>query len=126
MTVAYSSDQFSIIKESDLGQLVACDEYQDFVTALNQAGFQATCLGLAGECGELLDAIKKRDYHGVEITKDTIEDELGDVLFYVVALASAEGLNIADVMKRNTAKLKARYPRGYTSGGGVRKPTTSS
>ena len=114
------TETFSVVKESDLPTLIMCDEYEDFVTALNQAGFQATCLGLAGECGELLDLIKKRDYHDVKVSKEKIIDEAGDVLFYLTGLLVSEGITISDVIEHNTDKLRERYPDGYTAGGGIR------
>jgi NTP pyrophosphatase (non-canonical NTP hydrolase) len=90
--------------------------YREFVKEFNQAGFQATCLGLAGETGELLELIKKRDYHGKNISKEKIKDESGDLLFYLIGLLIEEDLSIEEVMKFNTDKLRTRYPKGFIKG----------
>jgi len=115
------SDTFSIIKDSDIPLMLECDDYEKFVKELNQAGFHATCLGLAGESGELLDLIKKRDHHGVNVSKEQIIDEAGDVLFYLVGLLVSEGASLSQVISWNTEKLRARYPDGFKAGGGIRK-----
>lgn len=91
-------------------------EYREFVQEFNQAGFQATCLGLAGETGELLELIKKREYHGKNISKDRIKDESGDLLFYLTGLLIEEDLSIEEIMDFNTDKLRARYPKGFRKG----------
>jgi NTP pyrophosphatase (non-canonical NTP hydrolase) len=91
-------------------------EYRKFVQEYNQAGFYATCLGLAGEMGELLELIKKREFHGKSISKDRIKDESGDLLFYLTGLLIEEDLSIEEIMDFNTSKLQTRYPRGFKKG----------
>ena len=58
-------------------------------------------LGLAGEAGEVAEKVKKilRDKNGVvdEETRQTIEKELGDVLWYVSQIATEFGLKLEDV-----------------------------
>ena len=87
-------------------------EYRKFVQEYNQAGFYATCLGLAGEMGELLGLIKKREFYGKSISKDRIKDESGDLLFYLTGLLIKENLSIEEIMDFNNEKLRTRYPRG--------------
>ena len=91
-------------------------EYRAFVQEFNQAGFHATCLGLAGETGELLELIKKRDHHGRSISRDRIKDECGDLLFYLIGFLIDEDLSIEEVMNFNAEKLKVRYPLGFRKG----------
>ena len=91
-------------------------EYRIFVREFNQAGFQATCLGLAGETGELLELIKKREYHGKNISKERIKDESGDLLFYLIGLLIEEDLSLEEVMSFNADKLRTRYPQGFRKG----------
>jgi NTP pyrophosphatase (non-canonical NTP hydrolase) len=45
-------------------------------------------IGLAGETGELLDALKKRHWHGADVPDDKLVEEAGDVMWYVALLAS--------------------------------------
>lgn len=96
------------------------DEYQDAARRTLNVGWplkdqQANAaLGLAGEAGEVADLYKKILYHGHQVPALTIVDELGDVLWYVAAVASLEGLSLGDIAHANITKLRARYPNGFT------------
>ena len=72
-------------------------------------------LGLAGEAGEVVDGIKKREYHGRtdEITVDYLIEELGDVMWYVANIATTLGVTLDEVLERNYNKLCNRYPDLY-------------
>src|SRR5689334_19716659 len=72
-------------------------------------------LGLAGECGEVVDLIKKHLYQGHLITRDVLCDELGDVLWYLMILMNASHLTLSEVMEHNVKKLRKRYPNGFES-----------
>jgi NTP pyrophosphatase (non-canonical NTP hydrolase) len=77
-------------------------------------------LGLAGEAGEVANLIKKFERHGKPFDADAVSDELGDVLWYVAVAAHAAGMSLDDVADRNVAKLRARFPDGFVTGGGIR------
>jgi NTP pyrophosphatase (non-canonical NTP hydrolase) len=77
-------------------------------------------LGLCGEAGEVADLLKKAMWHGRELTDAELTKELGDVLWYLADLATARGLNLADIAHTNLEKLKRRYPDGFVVGGGNR------
>jgi NTP pyrophosphatase (non-canonical NTP hydrolase) len=77
-------------------------------------------LGLAGEAGEVADLVKKALYHDVPYTPEKIEKELGDVLWYLAAVAKEHGLELARIAQSNVDKLRARYPDGFVPGGGKR------
>lgn len=85
-------------------------------------------LGIAGEAGEVADIVKKTLYHDepepliTHPRREALREELGDVLFYVMAVASDWGLSLNDVAQGNMDKLKARYPDGFVKGGGIREP----
>lgn len=70
-------------------------------------------LGLAGESGEAADVLKKHLFHGHPLDRDALKKELGDVLWYVAALASAADLTLDEVAQHNLDKLRARYPDGF-------------
>jgi NTP pyrophosphatase (non-canonical NTP hydrolase) len=79
-------------------------------------------LGLASEAGEVAGKIKKvlRDLDGdfASAPLDAIKDELGDVLWYVAALAGDLGLSLDDIATINLAKLGTRMERGTIGGAG--------
>ena len=79
-------------------------------------------LGLGGEVGEVLNKVKKimRDHDG-KITdeyREILKKELGDVLWYVAALASELGLKLEEVARLNLEKLASRKERGTLGGDG--------
>ena len=71
-------------------------------------------LGLAGECGEVIDYMKKVMYHGHEFDKKKLSSELGDILWYISVLASTYDIDLNDVAKNNIEKLAIRYPDGFS------------
>ena len=74
-------------------------------------------LGLAGEAGEVAEKVKKHIRDGV-LNVDDLKKELGDVLWYLAAIASDLGLNLDDVAESNLKKLRSRKERGVISGSG--------
>lgn len=90
-------------------------------------------LGLVGEAGEskmplgamrkiahIAEIIKKAVFHAKPYTRDGIKDELGDVLWYLTAMAEDHELTLNEIAQHNAAKLAARYPQGFVKGGGIR------
>ena len=78
-------------------------------------------LGLAGEAGEVADMIKKMLGHGHAISSHQVRDELGDVLWYVAAVAREFNLSLSDVAEANVEKLLRRYPDGFTHAASVNR-----
>lgn len=72
-------------------------------------------LGLAGEAGEVCDLFKKHIGHGHPLERDKVVKELGDVLWYLSAIASLQGISLQEVADTNIAKLTKRYPKGFSS-----------
>ena len=72
-------------------------------------------LGIAGETGEVVDLIKKVVAHDHPLDQQKLVEELGDVLWYISALATLMGVQLEDVALANVAKLKKRYPNGFES-----------
>lgn len=71
-------------------------------------------VGVAGEAGELLDAIKRHWIYGAELDSENLLEESGDLLFYVTALLIHAGYDLELAMRHNIEKLGKRYPQGYT------------
>jgi len=71
-------------------------------------------MGLSGESGELMDHIKKALFQGHDICIDKIINEVGDVLWYVAAVATALNKDLSEIAQHNVDKLKKRYPAGFS------------
>jgi NTP pyrophosphatase (non-canonical NTP hydrolase) len=93
-------------------------EYQDKATktlqtynSTDQENFFLGYLGLAGEAGSVLTTLKKkiRDGHGFGSFKEHLEQELGDVLWYITSIASHNGLDLENIAKRNLSKTQDRF-----------------
>lgn len=79
-------------------------------------------LKLSGEAGEVSEKVGKvlRDEHGLfseEKRKELIK-ELGDVLWYITALAHDIGYDLESVALTNIKKLSDRKARGVIHGSG--------
>lgn len=101
-------------------------EEWDFAAAVQtraaiEGSYVLGALGLAGESGEVVELVKKMEFHGVECTREKRLKELGDVLWYVTYLASLDNASLEEVAQMNTDKLVARYPDGFVQGGGIRE-----
>lgn len=70
-------------------------------------------MGLNGEAGECIDAVKKWMFQGHELDKEKLVKELGDVCWYLAISAEALGVPLEDVMQKNIDKLWKRYPEGF-------------
>lgn len=104
------------------------DDYQKQAigTALNPTrDFNALMyrtLGLVGEAGEVAEKIKKilRDKDGKISVQDKEEiiKELGDVLWYMQALADILEVPLSEIAEKNLKKIHSRKVRGVTKGSG--------
>lgn len=82
-------------------------------------------LGLAEETGEVVGKVKKwlRGDDGLgeamsEERKEALKGELGDVLWYLSALAADLGMTLEEVANFNINKLQSRMNRGAIKGDG--------
>lgn len=70
-------------------------------------------MGICTESGELMDALKKHLIYGKPIDETNVNEEVGDLFWYVAILADAYEFTFEDSMEKNIAKLKARYPNRF-------------
>lgn len=70
-------------------------------------------MGLAGESGEVIDYLKKVYFHGHQLDLNKLSKELGDVLWYLAAIANAFDLSLDNIAEENIRKLEERYPNGF-------------
>jgi NTP pyrophosphatase (non-canonical NTP hydrolase) len=68
-------------------------------------------LGLAGETGSLLTLYKKwlRDGDAYQIVGDRLSEEMGDVLWYLAAIARHRGLSLEEIASANLKKTASRW-----------------
>lgn len=67
-------------------------------------------LGIAGEVGELVDAIKKHLFYGKQLDISNVAEELGDIEYYLQALRLNLKLSRTNILEMNIKKLEKRYP----------------
>ena len=85
-------------------------------------------LGLCGEAGKVAEKIKKGIRDGLDNYglnpyqkkqfKEELTKELGDVLWYIAALASDLNISLDDVAENNVQKLASRKKRNMIGGSG--------
>lgn len=98
------------------GPELTLDQYQRLAAATDLEGNSrdpaVPLLGLAGEAGALVSEFKKKRrpdgvaYSGFE---DVVVTELGDILWYLAALARRVGVPLSSVAAQNLAKTRARW-----------------
>lgn len=66
-------------------------------------------MGIAGEAGELLDAVKKHVIYNKPIDRGNIVEELGDLRFYMKGIMLPLEVTELEVIKGNIGKLSQRY-----------------
>jgi NTP pyrophosphatase (non-canonical NTP hydrolase) len=66
-------------------------------------------VGISGEAGELLDAIKKAVIYRKPLDVQNVKEECGDLLFYITGMLDSIGSNLDQVISENMEKLSKRY-----------------
>ena len=98
------------------------DQYQQQAKATAvypaYASFPYLIAGLAGEVGEVSSIFAKHWRDDGPLTRDNLEAELGDVLWFVAMLAHELGYDLSDVAQNNLDKLADRANRGKLKGNG--------
>lgn len=72
-------------------------------------------IGVSGEAGELLDAIKKPTIYRKPIDRENVVEELGDLEFYLEGLRQGIGVTREECLEANIRKLGKRYEAGRYS-----------
>lgn len=110
------------IIQSDTGHLTL---YSEFVNSRTKRLGSSTldilhaAVGISGEAGELLDAVKKVWIYNKPIDRANIVEELGDLRFYMQGLMTELGITEEEVIQGNVDKLQTRYPIGYTDAAAI-------
>jgi NTP pyrophosphatase (non-canonical NTP hydrolase) len=71
-------------------------------------------IGLSDELGEIAGPLKKYLYHQHPLEMPHVEEEIGDLCWYLGTLCNALGLSLDAILARNLKKLARRYPDGFS------------
>lgn len=103
----------------------ACEDYTAFVESIFKTfprdieSMLHAGIGIAGEAGEIIDALKKNWVYDKPLDVANLKEELGDILFYIVALADLLGTDLGKLQEGNMTKLRKRFPEGYTNAAAI-------
>lgn len=71
-------------------------------------------IGIATEAGELLDAVKKSAAYGRPLDLVNMDEEIGDLLWYIAIYCNVRNIPMTALMHMNIAKLSKRYAERFT------------
>lgn len=103
-------------------QVITTDLFASKHPEASHPAFMSKVLGLVGEAGEVAEKFKKilRDKEGKlnDQDKQEIAKELGDVLWYINAIAMYMDIPLQEVAATNLDKVLSRKARGVRQGSG--------
>lgn len=70
--------------------------------------------GMVTEAGEFWDEIKRHLFYGQPLDRQHLQEEAGDLLWYVALACTALGVDLGEVMAANVRKLQVRFPDKFT------------
>ena len=76
-------------------------------------------LGLTSEAGEFADAVKAHVVYNKHLDHENLVEELGDLLWFITYASDALGVNLSLIAEQNIAKLRKRYPEGFSERDGL-------
>lgn len=79
-----------------------------------EADLMHMAIGIAGEAGELLDAIKKLVIYRKGLDIENVVEELGDLEFYMEGMRDALAIPREACLEQNIKKLTKRYGEKYS------------
>ena len=78
-------------------------------------------VGISGEAGELLDAVKKATIYRKPLDIPNIVEECGDLLFYIAGMLDSIGVDIESAISANVSKLSIRYGKSYSDAAAIQR-----
>ena len=73
-------------------------------------------MGFATEAGEAVDELKKHIFYGKDLDETNLVEEAGDKFWYLALMCDVLNVSFEEVMLKNNAKLRARFPQHFTRG----------
>jgi NTP pyrophosphatase (non-canonical NTP hydrolase) len=117
-----------------MGKAMQYQTHREFVRKLCKAGSVIAeeltpddchrlhmAIGISGEAGELLDAVKKSTIYRKQLDIANIVEECGDLLFYISGMLDSIGVDIESAMSANVSKLSIRYGKSYSDKSAVER-----
>jgi len=80
----------------------------------NDEKIRHSLFGLSSESGEV-NGIFQKQLQGHPIDIEHLKKEIGDCMWMLAELCTANGIEMQEVCEINIAKLKARYPDGFNA-----------
>lgn len=101
--------EINLDKQFDEMTLALAKDGQDIINDLTpeKADLLHMAVGVSGEAGELLDAVKKAVIYNKEMDLENIIEELGDLEFYMSKIRQIVGVTREEILQRNIDKLEA-------------------
>lgn len=84
-------------------------EHAKLVAALAKPHLIHMAVGVSGEAGELLNAIKKRVIYRKPLDRQNVIEELGDIEFYLEGLRQSLEISREETIEQNMVKLQKRF-----------------
>lgn len=109
------------LNEADSYQLDAYRTSKKAYTPLTFQQFELVhaLLGLASEVGELAGTVKKHVIYGRPLDVENVDEETGDIDWYLNLARTAVRILASKVRHGNIAKLRTRYPNEYSDADAV-------
>jgi hypothetical protein len=71
-------------------------------------------MGMVTESAEFLDMLKRHIFYGVPVDRTNAIEEIGDATWYQRIGCDALEISFLEMMQRNAAKLRSRYPEKFS------------
>jgi NTP pyrophosphatase (non-canonical NTP hydrolase) len=80
----------------------------------NMARLRHASDGLVTESSEFVDQLKKHCFYGTELDTVNLEEELGDLCWYLAVACDELKMDFGAMCQQNIDKLKIRYPQKFS------------
>ena len=103
-----------ILSETNEATWKEAEHFPSPLAALSYQDLSHVTRGISTECGEIVDAVKRHLDYDQYLDIENLEEEIGDLLYYVNKLATMYGITLESAAASNQSKLRVRYPDGFS------------
>jgi NTP pyrophosphatase (non-canonical NTP hydrolase) len=96
------------------------EDSQELAIGEDYANLIHGVLGIVTEAGEISELLTK----GINIDKVNLQEEIGDILWYIALICDTYGFDLSEIKKRNIEKLAKRYPNLFTEHDAINRDLT--